>query len=270
MTYQFAEVNGTQLHYQVTGTGRPLVLIHAGIAHLGMWNNQVDAFAPHFQVIRYDVRGWGQSASPSGSFTHYDDLRGLLNHLEVDQAIILGISHGGKIAIDFALAYPPMVSVLVLVAPALSGYEFVDEATNQKDIAIEEAYERGDISTCVELETQLWVDGPHRAPDQVDPGVRAQMLEMIDFTYRLPDGEGDQQQLNPPAIDRLNEINVPTQIIIGDIDVPDMLIIADLLANNIAGAQKITLPGVAHMVNLEKSEEFNQIVLDFLRKTTRT
>jgi len=264
MNYQFADVNGTRLHYQVTGTGRPLVLIHAGIAHLGMWDDQIDAFAPHFQVIRYDVRGWGQSASPAGKFTHFDDLHELLDHLEIDQANILGISNGGKIAIDFALAYPEMVNALVLAAPALSGYEFVDEATNQKDTAIEEAYERGNIATCVELEAQLWVDGPHRSPDQVDPGVRARMLDMINYTYHLPDGEGDQQQLDPSAVDRLNEINVPTQIIVGDIDVPDMLTIADLLANNIAGAKKVMMPGVAHLQCLEEPEAFNQIVLDFL------
>ncbi len=264
MSYQFAEVNGTRLHYQATGAGRPLVLIHAGIAHLGMWDDQVDAFSHYFQVIRYDVRGWGQSPSPAGSFAHYDDLHGLLEYLDIEQAAILGISNGGKIAIDFALAYPQMVSGLVLVAPALGGYEFSDAATNQKDAAIEEAYERGDITTCVELEAQLWVDGLHRSPDQVDPGVRARMLDMIRYTYHLPDGEGDQQQLNSPAIDRLNEIKVPTQIIVGDMDVPDMLTIADLLAVNITGAIKVVMPGVAHLSCLEKPDAFNRIVLDFL------
>jgi 3-oxoadipate enol-lactonase len=265
MTYQFVEVNGTQLHYHVTGSGPPLVLLHAGIADLSMWDQQVDAFSAHFQVIRYDVRGWGQSPSPTRQFAHHDDLYGLLQHLDVGPAAMVGISHGGKIALDFTLVYPKMVSALVLVAPAVSGYEFIDKATNQIDAAIAAAYERGDIDTCIDLETQLWVDGPQRIPEQIDPTVRATMRRMIAATYRLPQGQGEPQSLDPPAIDRLGEIKVPTQIIVGGIDVPDMLAIADLLAANIAGAKKVMIPGVAHMVNLEKPEFFNRLILDFLK-----
>ncbi len=264
MTYQFADINGIKLHYHVTGTGHPLVLIHAGITHLGMWDEQVEAFASHYRVIRYDVRGWGKSACPPGDYAHYDDLYELLKHLEVESAAILGISNGGKIAIDFALAYPQKVNTLVLVAPAVSGYGFTDEATNQTDAVIEEAYERGDKALAIELEAQLWVDGPQRAPDQVDPQVRARAVEMITHTYHLPEDEGVQQPLEPLAMARLAEIKIPTQIIVGDYDVPDMLTIADLVATNIVGAKKVVMPGVAHLLCMENPAEFNRLVLDFL------
>jgi pimeloyl-ACP methyl ester carboxylesterase len=231
-----------------------------------MWDKQVEAFAPSYQVICYDVRGWGKSVSPPGTYSHYDDLYGLLKYLDIEQATILGISHGGKIAIDFTLVYPQMVKALVLVAPALGGYEFTDQASNQKDAAIEKAYERGDIALAIELEAQLWVDGPQRTPDQVSPEVRARALEMIDYTYHLPEDEGTPQSLDPPAISRLAKIKVPVQIIIGDYDVPDMLAVADLLATNVSGAEKVVMHEVAHLPCMEKPAEFNRLVLDFVVK----
>lgn len=265
MTYQFADVNGTRIHYDVQGQGDPLVLIHAGIAHLGMWDDQMAPFTPHYRVIRYDVRGWGKSEDPPVTYSQHDDLRALLQHLGVEQAAVLGISNGGRIAIDFTLACPEMVKALIAVAPALSGYEMnLDQAMTQKEVAIEEAYERSDMAVAVELEAQIWVDGPQRTPDQVDPDVRRRALEMIRYTFDLPDTDGEEQGLEPPAAGRLAEIQAPTLVIIGDLDVPAMFPVVDLLETKIAGAEKVLMSGAAHLPNMEKPEEFNQIVLDFL------
>jgi 3-oxoadipate enol-lactonase len=265
LNLQFADINGTKIHYDVQGTGEPLVLIHAGIAHLGMWDDQMAAFAQHHRVIRYEVRGWGKSEDPPGTYTQHDDLRALLQHLNVERAAVLGISNGGHIAIDFALAYPKMVTALIAVAPALSGYEpSFDEATAQKETAVEEAYERGDKALAAELEAQVWVDGPGRTPEQVDADVRRRALEMIRYTFDLPDTDGEELGLEPPAVGRLAEIQAPTLVIIGDQDVPAMFSIVDLLATNVAAAKKVIVPGVAHFPNMEKPEAFNQIVLDFL------
>jgi 3-oxoadipate enol-lactonase len=265
LTFQFADINGTKIHYDVRGTGEPLVLIHAGIAHLGMWDDQMAAFAQHHRVIRYDVRGWGKSKDPPGTYSQHDDLRALLQHLDVERAAVLGISNGGHIAIDFALAYPEMVKALIAVAPALSGYEpSFDEATAQKETAAEEAYERGDKAHAAELEAQIWVDGPQRTPEQVDADFRRRALEMIRYIFELPDTDGEVEELEPPAAGRLEEIQTPTLVIIGEQDVPAMSSIVDLLETNVAAANKVVMPGVAHFPNMEKPETFNQIVLDFL------
>src|SRR4051812_40671751 len=77
----FAQVNGARLYYEAAGAGHPLVLVHAGIADCRMWDEQVDAFAEHHRVIRYDLRGFGRSDMPPGPFAHHDDLRGLLRAL---------------------------------------------------------------------------------------------------------------------------------------------------------------------------------------------
>lgn len=269
MTYQFAEINGARLHYDVRGAGRPVVLIHAGVAHLEMWDDQMDALAQQYQVIRYDVRGEGQSAGGPGVYMDHEDLRGLLTYLGLEQAILVGASNGGRIAIDFTLAYPGMVQALVLAAAAVTGYEYqhVDEATEQLDAAIDTATEQGNMALAAELEIQLWVDGPQRTPDQVDPQVRAKALAMNLHNLSLP-RQGEKQQPEPPMIERLEEIKVPTLVVAGDQDIPDMLAMADLLARRIAGAKKVVIPGAGHLLSMEQPDRFNQILLEFLQGLT--
>lgn len=270
VTTGFAEVNGAKLYYEVMGEGQPLVMIHAGIADRRMWDDQVNLFAQHYRVIRYDVRGFGysrtsQSASNTPkTYADHQDLYELLDFLNVDQALLLGVSNGGRVALDFTLVYPQRVRALVLVAPGLGGYEYSDEATEQKDAASDAALARGDITQAIELTLELWVDGPHRTAGQVNPAVRQRVREMMVELCQQPEDRGERQELEPPAISRLAEIRVSTLVLVGDQDVPDMLLIADLVAAGIREARKVVMLGVAHLPNMENPQEFNQYVLDFL------
>jgi 3-oxoadipate enol-lactonase len=223
-------------------------------------------FAQHYNVIRYDLRGWGKSVVSPGVFSYHGDIAGLLNFLNIEKAYVIGLSFGGRVAIDFTLAHPEMVDALILGAPALGGYEFSEEvqrfSTEEDDLL-----ERGDLVAATELNLRMWVDGPNRTPDQVDPDVRERVREMQSqaFTVSTPeDVEG--QELTPPAITRLDELSVPMLIIVGDQDVADFLKIADILTAGIENAKKVIIPGVAHLPNMENPQEFNQIVLDFLNE----
>jgi 3-oxoadipate enol-lactonase len=265
MAERFAEVNGTKLHYTDQGNGQALVLIHAGFGNLEMWDDQVQAFAGHYRVIRYDLRGWGMSPSPPGKFSHHEDLAALLRHLEVKTAAILGSSMGGGVAIDFSLAHPEMVWALIVVAPAISGYPMErNAAIEQRRLASYQAYQSGDLALAAELTAQTWVDGPLRSPQEVDPVVRRRGITMIRQLYELPQAQGQAQGLVPPAIDRLEEIRVPTLIISGDLDVSVMEKITQILAYRVAGATSVILHGAAHLCNMEKPHEFNRVVLEFL------
>jgi 2-hydroxy-6-oxonona-2,4-dienedioate hydrolase len=125
------------------------------------------------------------------------------------------------------------------------------------------AREQGDYDREVELRLQLWVDGRSRTSDQVDPQVRARAREML---MRRPGLQGEGQSLEPAALGRLNEIEIPTLILVGDRDEANIATIADLLANNIRGAQKVIIPDTAHLPNMEKPEQFNRLVLEFLQR----
>ncbi|NIO68951.1 MAG: alpha/beta fold hydrolase [Anaerolineae bacterium] len=263
----FAEVNGAKLYYEESGEGHPLLLLHAGVADSRMWDDQFGVFAQHYKVIRYDLRGFGKSAMPPGLFSSHEDVAGLLDFLNIEKAYVIGQSFGGYIAIDFTLAHPEMVEALILGAPNVSGYEPSSEEVQRFCTEEEEALNRGDLAGATELNLCMWVDGPNRTPDQVNPAVRERVREMQLHVFSLPEPEGvEEQPLTPPAINRLGEIRVPTLVIVGDQDVPEFLKISDIVVAGIAGAEKVVIPGAAHLPNMEKPKEFNRLVLDFLNR----
>ena len=91
----FAEVNGTRLYFEVTGTGRPIVLIHGFSLNLRMWDDQIEALSENYRVIRYDVRGFGKSAVPTDrNYSHADDLMALLEHLGESPRVYRWSLHG--------------------------------------------------------------------------------------------------------------------------------------------------------------------------------
>ena len=255
------------LYYEIAGEGHPLVLIHGGLVNSGLWDDQFEVFAKQHRTLRYDVRGFGKSKSPVSYYSNHGDLRDLLDYLRIERAYVLGLSMGGGIAIDFTLAYPNRVVALLPVAAGLGGYRATSNRALREEM--EAAYESGDKARAVELSLQVWTDGPYRTPDQVDPGVRERIRAMTAHTFELPDYEQWLQRLEPPAINRLAEIRVPTLFVVGDQDVDDILKIGDLIIANVPGARRAIIPGTAHHLNMEQPAEFNRIVLDFLNSLTR-
>lgn len=270
----FAEVNNTRLYYEVAGEGYPLVLIHGGLVDHHMWDEQFPVFAQHFKVIRYDMRGFGQSGLVKAGDAPYSmrgDLHALLQHLGIEKTYVMGLSMGGGMAIDFTLEYPEMVDTLIPVAAGVSGFESEEDfkAEEQLEVEINAALTSGDKARAVELLLRMWTDGPDRTPEQTDPAVREKVQVMTTRNFNRADDEDDTPdtiQLEPPAFVRLGDIQVPTLIIVGDKDVRSILVIADVLEKGIPNAKKVIIPGTAHHLNMEKPQEFNRIVLDFLQK----
>lgn len=253
------------LHREVAGEGPAVALLHSTVCDSRMWDAEFAALAERYQVLRYDFRGFGRSPLPTEPWSSVDDLRGLLDEEGMERAALVGLSGGAATALDFALAEPGRVRGLVLAAPAIGGLEWSEEV--QWFGAEEDALlDAGDLDAAVELNLRMWVDGPRRDPEAVDPGVRARVGEMQRraFEVQLASEPGEHRRLRPPAVERLEEVAAPTLVLVGDADVPDVLRNAELLAGRIPGARKVVLPDVAHMVNLERPEEFLRLVRDFL------
>jgi pimeloyl-ACP methyl ester carboxylesterase len=268
----FATVNGAKLYYEIAGAGRPLVLLHAGLADSRMWDDQFSAFAEHCRVIRYDLRGFGKSDQPAEPYSHSADLYGLLQALGIRQAALMGVSLGGSTIIDFALQHPEMVEALIPVASGLSGYNGAEDPSNTEIEATyaeaENALKAGDIATAAEDITRIWTDGPRRAPDQVNARVRERVKALTTewLSRPKPHPEPKEVELQHPAISRLKEIQAPMLIIVGDQDVLDILVIADILQKHLARAETLLIPGAAHMVTMEQPEQVNQAVLRLLQR----
>jgi pimeloyl-ACP methyl ester carboxylesterase len=256
-----------QLYYEMAGSGATLVLSHAGFVDSRMWDDQWVEFAQHYRVIRYDLRGMGKSDPANGPLSRRADLLRLLDHLDVERAALLGCSLSGEIMIDFTLEHPERVSALIPVSAVPSGFEMRGEPPAELREMIG-AMQQGDRVRASELQLRLWVDGPFRQPDQVDPQVRQRAGEMNWITVvNQTWARADMQPLNPldpPAAQRLGEIAVPTLILAGALDNPEILRAADVLAAKIRGARKTIIPNTAHVPNMEQPAAFNRLVLEFL------
>jgi 3-oxoadipate enol-lactonase len=184
----------------------------------------------------------------------------------------VGNSFGARIALEYSLAHPDVVRRLVLIAGGLSDHERSNEMRHA-DAEEERLFEAGDFEGAAEAQVRFWIDGPARGPDAVDPALRDRFRRMILRSYELyaeaaKDGEpGPAEWLDPPASGRLGEVRAPTLIVVGDADVADMFAIADRLESEIPGARQAVVAGAAHGLPLERPDELNRLLLDFLSES---
>jgi pimeloyl-ACP methyl ester carboxylesterase len=260
----YVDVEGARLYYEAAGQGEPVILIHGGFLDRRMWDGQFETFAQDYRVIRYDVRAHGLSHTDSVSFADHEDLYDLMVALDVPSATLVGLSMGGMIAIDFALTYPESTSGLVLVGPGVSGYPLDNETMQEYVEALTGAFESGGLLAASEIFARYWCDGPQRQPADVDPRVRGKVLEMLAGSEERWRYWQLSQPPDPPAYDRLGQIAAPTLLLLGGIDMPIIAEIGELIAQRVPGARKVMIDDVAHMVNMERPEQFNALVREFL------
>jgi len=259
----FASVSGANVYYEIAGEGEALVFLHAGIADSRMWNDQFARFAAQFRTLRYDLRGFGKTTAPTQPYSHVEDLRVLLDHLGIQRAALIGCSNGGRVALDFLLTYPERASALVMVCSSPRGFKFAGEAPPLWD-EIVAAYDSGDLERVARLETQLWAVGINRTPDQLDPAFLDLVSEMNLIALKNEEAVGEEQYVEPPAVQRLAEVRVPTLLVIGELDSPVILKAGKLMMRQIAGARQVFMP-TAHLPSMERPHEFNRHVLEFLK-----
>jgi len=260
------------LFYEVAGSGRPVLLIHAGVADRSMWDNQINFFSQSYRVIRYDMRGYGKSRTETTEFSNCQDILDLFKHLGVEQACVIGISRGGQIAIDFTLEHPERVSALVPIAAGISGYDFQPGdsvgAKNEFELFthMDELWEKKAFDELADLEVHAWADGPSQPVGRAPSKLRDYIRKIVLANYTRQDGHATPQPLVPPAAGRLSEIHVPTFILVGEFDELGTLAMADKLERDIPNASKVVLSDTAHMIPLEQPVIFNELVLNFLNK----
>ena len=256
-------VNGAEIYYELTGSGPPVVLLHAGIADSRMWALQFKAFAAAgYTVLCYDQRGYGRTAPvPGAQSIPREDLRRLLKALGMERPSLVGCSMGSRLALDFALRFPDQVERLVLVSPSVDGFPY-SEPPSPLSAQIDMAELDGDLARVNELEIQHWVDGPRRRPEQVAAWVRALALEMNAIALA---NEGIGREESIPSVEgRLHTLRPPTLVVAGEEDTLRTRATADWLMGQIATARRVDLPAAGHLPNMEQPAAFNAAVLGFL------
>ncbi len=262
-----ATINGIKHYYEVTGNGPPLVLIHGMGLDRRMWDAQFTRLASRFRIIRYDVRGHGLSGRPPTGYRdeRFEDLRQLLNHLEIERAHLMGLSMGAEIAVGFTLRHPEMVRSLIAVDPYVEGYRFREWDSKAVWMIAREKGAQEAVS--------YWITDPIFASALQIPDVAARLRQMVaehsgimwadPGPYPRPTGPRA-----PRDFERLEEIAVPTLVIVGENDLPDFRAIAGSMATRIQNAQHVTIPQASHMSPMEQPEEINKIVLQFLERSS--
>ena len=259
----FAQVNGTKLYYKVAGSGEPLVLVHGNFGDCRHWDFNFGQLAKKFKVVRYDVRGYGKSdSSPKGcEYRDHDDLKALLNFLEISNAHIAGFSMGSAIIFNFALEYPEMCKSLIAVGPWVSGYSPPSVHEFYRDFGqLSSIIEQGGTDAAAEKFIELPLFKMHRSSEEVKNYV-IQIAKNYSFLHFS--GEGP-TRIEPDAANMLNQINVPVLIITSEYDINSCLEMADLLEEKIAVTKTIKIPGSTHFMMMEKPEEFNKELIAFI------
>lgn len=256
----FVEANGIRCFYELEGDGEEVVvLIHALGTNHRMWDRQVEVLKPRFRVLRYDVRGHGQTDKPPGPYSlelFAQDLAALLDGLGIPAAHLVGLSMGGMIAQTFALNYPGRVKSLVL-ADTSSRYPPESRRQFEERAAIAEAQGMGPL---VEPALERWFSPEfHRAHPEVVEKYRQMLLANDPKAYAAATRAIAQLDLTS----RLGAIKVPTLVIVGADDPGTPPAMAREIAAAIPGARLEVLPG-RHMTQEESAEAFNRLLLEFL------
>jgi pimeloyl-ACP methyl ester carboxylesterase len=256
-------VNGAEFYYEEAGAGVPIVLVHGNTVDARMWDDQMKAFGRFGRVIRYDVRGFGRSSFPHEPFAHHEDLWALLRELDASPAHLVGLSMGASIAINLALTHSDSVRSLVLTPGGLGGYAW-PETFRTGFSAFAQAAQAGDKAQAMALSLAF---APMR-PAAAIPALRARLEKMMsEYSWQHFSSEAPPViPLQPPAAERLVEIAAPSLVVVGARDMDAMRAQGDFMAARIPGARVAVIPGAGHMVNMERPTDFNDVVLDFVRR----
>jgi pimeloyl-ACP methyl ester carboxylesterase len=260
-----------ELFCEESGAGEPvIVFLHPGMADSGLWEPQWQTYAPPYRLLRFDLPGFGRTPMRAGTFVFAAQIAQALDERGVTDAAIVGCSLGGRIALELAAARPELVRSLVLVGASMPGLAASDDA-RAAGAAEREALDRGDLDAAVEANIRMWVDGPLRGPEGVDPEVRRKVAEMCRHSFELwlPFKDtASAEPLVPDLEQRLGSIGQPALVVVGTGDAEYIVRSPELLAAALPDARVTTIQGAGHVPSLEQPAAFDAHVLPFLAETT--
>lgn len=257
-----ARINGINLAYTDQGSGVPLVFLHAFPLNRAMWEPQVQALATRYRVIAPDLRGHGESDAPLWRYTmdqFADDVKGLLDHLSITRAVLIGLSMGGYILFACQRKYPERITALVLADTRAQAD--TEEGKMSRFALAQVAYREGAGAVAEAMLPRLLSPASLRERPELVAQVRS-----IITRNQVSGIAGDLMAMadRPDSVPILRQIACPTLVIVGEADQPTPPADARLMAEAIPGARLGIILGAGHLANLEQPEAFNRAVLSFL------
>lgn len=263
----FLNFGDAQIHYKISGKGQEMIMVHGGYLDLNMWQPQIGEFRNDKRIVRFSDIGHGKSKSNNNQIYGHEIIVKLSQATEKNPAIIMGLSWGAMLCVDYALKHPNKVDKLILVSPGLSGWNYFKDTLAAKNNKLRRiAIENNNIEQAAILFHQNWVVGPRRDKSDLEPQFYEESLEMITTNMRDHWKEDWSKLDSIPAIKRLKQITVPTYIIIGDQDADDIKSIAEEYDEKVPKSTKFVIENAAHLVNMEKPAAFNRLLKQLLEE----
>jgi pimeloyl-ACP methyl ester carboxylesterase len=253
---------GADLYYEDAGRGVPVVLVHGLALDTRMWDDQVEVLAQEARVIRYDARGFGRSPRHDDEtpYTHGTDLWEVLDRLDVDGAVLVGQSMGGRTVLEAALIAPERTLALAVLDAVLDGVRWDEESWDGMQ-AIDAALQ----AVGLEGAKEAWLSHPFFRPARRNPPLTRRLGEMVgDYSglhWTSPDPHGP----HPDCLPLLPTITCRTEVVVGELDVPGFCDMSETIAAGVPNARLHVVRDAGHMVNLEAPAEVNAILLDLVR-----
>ncbi len=253
---------GARLVYQVMGDGPAVVLVHGFGLDMRMWDPQAGPLAQRCRVVRYDCRGFGASGpfDPAVPYTHAGDLVALLDHLGIGDAVLAGLSFGGRVVLQTALAAPARVRGLVLLDAVLDGIPWDPESAAALDELARQVQAGG-----VAAGRAAWLAHPLFAAARKRQELASQLAAMVaGYPGQHWLGQDPHRQVAPQPADVLEDVAAPSLVVVGDQDVPSFREMSAVLARRIPGATYRVVAGAGHMVNMEQPAAVSELLSRFL------
>lgn len=254
-TGAFVEVNGGKIYFEECGSGpEAVILMHDGVANSAVWDDVWPDFCKHFHTIRYDRRGYGRSPETKSPYYEADDLAALIHDRKTKHAALVASSHGGQVAMEFALRYPELVSQLVVIGPAATGFAYSEhflmrEYNNQQSRKVE------DLREASVKDQYLIVPSHESAQKKLREILTAAPQDLTHNDMPLPEAA---------IFPRVTELRMPTLIMIGSADIADNQAVAGALVVSIPAAFRFVMPDAGHLMYLEKPQQLFDEVSRFL------
>lgn len=260
----YIDVEDGKLYYETAGEGENIIFIHDGIIHHEVWDEQFHVFAETYRVVRYDRRGYGKSPDPQTAFSNIDDLNQLFLQLSLDEAIIIGMSAGGALAIDFTLKYPERVTRLVLVGAPVSGYSYSSHLLTRGGRVQSLQDMLADPQAVIQY---FGKEDPYQMYTE-NKKAREKYFKLLKANPQNVNIKKSTlvQPAERPAVKFLSEIKVLTLVLVGEHDIPDVHAFAGVIEVGIPNAKREIILKAGHLIPMEQPEAFNKLVLTFLKK----
>jgi len=245
----FIEVEDGRLYYEEAGSGETMIFLHDGLIHSVVWDEQFEYFSKKYRVIRYDRRGFGKSPLPEKPYSDVADLYKVFENFKIEKAILVGMSAGSRLALDFAVTYPEKIAMLILVSPVVSGLELTEHFINRG------GHRPPDLDFNSDAYRHYWVTTDPYEIWEGNTDTRELTKKILDANPHNTDPRIFQlMQRSTLAYGQLDKITAPTFLIVGESDIADIHTHAGAILARIKGARRAIILKAGHRVPMEQPQ----------------